>query len=113
MQVPILTSESRSPGQFQWTFTVPADLPFFRGHFPGHPILPGVVALGWLLAAAESLQGRSSATLELLNVKFQTVIVPGAALELTLAAKSGGHLIGTIRSSAGVHATALIPRPKE
>ena len=107
--LPPLSSEVVGAEGLTWKFFVPMELPFFEGHFPGHPILPGVVALGWLLAAAERFTGRTPAAVELLNVKFQVVILPGAALELSVVPKSGGRLLGTIRSEAGVHASALIP----
>ena len=107
--LPALTSESLSADGLRWTFAVPADLPFFEGHFPGHPILPGVVALAWMLAAAERFLGRPLGGVELLNVKFQNVITPGAVIELTVGPKSGGRLQATVRSEAGVHASALIP----
>ena len=107
--VPSLSSEAISTEGLIWNFVVPPELPFFEGHFPGHPILPGVVALGWLLAAAERFAGRQIEATALLNVKFQVVILPGAALELTVVPKAGGRLQGTIRSEAGVHASVLIP----
>jgi hypothetical protein len=37
------------------------------------------------------------------------VIEPGACLELNLERKSAAHLHASIRSAAGIHATALIP----
>ena len=88
---------------------MPTDFPFFEGHFPGHPILPGVVALGWMLVAAERFLARPVEAVELLNVKFQVVILPGAELELILTPKPGGRLQASIRSEAGIHASALIP----
>ena len=107
--LPPLTSETLTADGLRWTFVVPTDLPFFEGHFPGHPILPGVVALGWLLAGAERFTGRPLGSVELLNVKFQVVILPGAALELSITPRSGGRLQGVLRSEAGIHASALIP----
>lgn len=107
--LPPLSSEIHTPDGLIWTFEVPAALPFFEGHFPGHPILPGVVALGWLLAGAEKFLGRSLGAVELLNVKFQVVILPGAQLELSIAPKGGGRLQAILRSEAGTHASALIP----
>ncbi len=107
--LPPLASESLTADGLRWTFTVPADCPFFEGHFPGHPILPGVVALGWMLAAAERFLGCKLAGVEVLNVKFQIVILPGTELELTLTPKPGARLQGIVRSEAGVHASALIP----
>ncbi len=109
MLLPALTSERLDGEGLCWNFTVSRQTPFFAGHFPGHPILPGVVALGWLLAAAERLHGAALTPLTLLNVKFQVVIEPGTVVELTVVPKSGSHLLGTIRSAAGIHATALIP----
>lgn len=107
--LPTLSSESLNQEGLRWTFQVPADFPFFEGHFPGHPILPGVVALGWMLAAAERFLARPVEAVELLNVKFQVVILPGALLELTVTPKTGGKLQAVIRSVAGIHASALIP----
>ena len=107
--LPALSSETLNADGLRWTFRVPSDLPFFEGHFPGHPILPGVVALGWMLAAAERFLGCPVEAVELLNVKFQVVILPGALLELTVAPKAGGRLQAAVRSAAGIHASALIP----
>ena len=107
--LPALSSETVDASGLVWTFRVPANLPFFEGHFPGHPILPGVVALGWMLSAAERFLARPLEGVELLNVKFQVVILPGAELELTLLPKAGGRLHATVRSGAGIHASALIP----
>jgi 3-hydroxymyristoyl/3-hydroxydecanoyl-(acyl carrier protein) dehydratase len=36
----IQSSDGSSLYQVEWS--VPADLPYFEGHFPGHPILPAV-----------------------------------------------------------------------
>ena len=107
--LPSPISESIDAENLRWTFQVPADFSFFEGHFPGHPILPGVIALGWMLAAAERFLGYPVESGELLNIKFQVVILPGARLELTVAPKTGGRLQATIRSDAGIHASALIP----
>lgn len=110
MQPPTIQSEFVSPEMgLRWTFRVPVDSPFFQGHFPGHPILPGVVALGWMLAGAERFLDRRVQATELLNVKFQVVIPPGTLLELVIVPKPGGRLQGIIRSEAGTHASVLIP----
>lgn len=106
--VPALASEKRSVDGLEWRFQTPPGHPLFEGHFPGHPILPGVVALEWMLQAAEQFLGRRMAASSLINLKFQAVIEPGADLELTLGRKPGDHLAATIRSAAGVHASVLI-----
>lgn len=50
-------------------------LPFFRGHFPENPILPGVLLLQW----AEEIIRRSDKEInlkELKSAKFTQVILP-------------------------------------
>ncbi|MEJ5988644.1 hypothetical protein WG902_01500 [Ramlibacter sp. PS3R-8] len=62
---------------------VPRDHPAFAGHFPGHPLLPGVVLLSEVLEVllrqepgAVGTQPRISA------VKFLAPVRPGASLEI-------------------------------
>ncbi len=105
--------ETRTSEGLLWRFDVPRESPFFDGHFPGHPLLPGVVTLGWMLAAAERFLDRplaAGATLH--NVKFQVVLLPGqTGVELTVTpqGKDGaGRLAARVVSPAGVHASALI-----
>lgn len=109
--LPPLTSEDVSPGELRWTFAAPGpESAFYGGHFPGHPILPGVVALGWMLAAAERFLERKIDSAELLNVKFQLVVSPGTKLELIVTPQGIDRLRATLSSTAGTHASALIPR---
>jgi 3-hydroxymyristoyl/3-hydroxydecanoyl-(acyl carrier protein) dehydratase len=58
-----------------------ADHPALTGHFPGHPIYPGVVLLDAAIAAIEAHYG---ARVEGLPVaKFHAPLAPGMALALT------------------------------
>ena len=75
------------PTQFEWT--VPPDHPSLAGHFPGHPILPGVVLLDRLqigLAAA------GIAVAEISNAKFSSPARPGEALCFTAQPQASGKL---------------------
>lgn len=64
--------------------------PFFQGHFPGVPIMPGVLILealaqtGGLLAAADmgDLEGKLFLFTGLDGVKFRRKVVPGDRLDL-------------------------------
>jgi predicted hotdog family 3-hydroxylacyl-ACP dehydratase len=68
---------------------VPADLPHFAGHFPGEPLLPGVVQLEWALALASERLGLGGAPCALEALKFREPLRPGQAFELRLEARSG------------------------
>ena len=67
---------------------IPADSPFFAGHFPGHPILPGVAHLALI---AEALGGVS--ILEIPSLRLRSPVHPGDAL----AAKIDGPADGLVR----------------
>lgn len=64
--------------------------PFFQGHFPGVPIMPGVLILealaqtGGLLVSAslDSLEGKLFLFTGLDGVKFRRQVVPGDRLDL-------------------------------
>lgn len=64
---------------------VPANLVHFTGHFPGLPILPGVVQIDWAvqLGAEHWPEVRSMLAIE--RLKFMAPVPPGAILHLTLA----------------------------
>ncbi|RDU95676.1 AMP-binding protein [Trinickia dinghuensis] len=64
---------------------VPPSLVHFDGHFPGLPILPGVVQIDWAvqLGAEHWPEVRSMLAVE--RLKFMAPVPPGAILHLTLA----------------------------
>ena len=63
---------------------VAADHPAFDGHFPGHPVLPGVVLLAEVVAAVERLLGLPMDRLVIKVAKFHAPVPPGARLEIEL-----------------------------
>jgi 3-hydroxymyristoyl/3-hydroxydecanoyl-(acyl carrier protein) dehydratase len=64
---------------------VPATLEHFAGHFPGLPILPGVVQVDWAMRlAAEQLPSVRGVT-SIDRLKFMAPVSPGAVMKLTLA----------------------------
>ncbi len=74
-------------------FDVPRDHPAFDGHFPGHPVLPGVavLALVWqALAARAELASRLGPQPRIDNAKFLHAVGPGARLRVTLQAQGAG-----------------------
>jgi 3-hydroxymyristoyl/3-hydroxydecanoyl-(acyl carrier protein) dehydratase len=74
-------------------WTVPLDHPAFSGHFPGTPILPGVLLLDTVLHAISAATGIALEFCTIGSVKFLSPASPGDELviEHTLSAS------GTIR----------------
>jgi 3-hydroxyacyl-[acyl-carrier-protein] dehydratase len=68
--------------------TVPRESPIFEGHFPGHPILPGVLMVetmaqagGWLLMALNGM-ARMPFLSKVNEAKFRGFVTPGAELSV-------------------------------
>ena len=64
-------------------FSIPADHPSLPGHFPGQPLVPGVVVLERVLDAIEATQGPLG-SLRLPQVKFVQPLLPGEVADIAL-----------------------------
>ena len=64
-------------------FTVSPDHPCLPGHFPGRPIVPGVVILDQVLAAIEAREG-ALGPVRLPQVKFVQPLLPGEGARIEL-----------------------------
>jgi 3-hydroxymyristoyl/3-hydroxydecanoyl-(acyl carrier protein) dehydratase len=84
---------------------IPGDHPAYEGHFPGHPLLPGVVLLAEAMAALE--MGDASVD----NAKFLLPVEPGTALTLSHEKLDSGAVRFEIASARGVVATGVLSRP--
>ena len=65
-------------------FSIPHDHPSLPGHFPGRPIVPGVVLLERVLEAIEATHGPLGG-LRLPQVKFLQPLLPGEQAQVELA----------------------------
>jgi len=82
--------------EFAWT--VPADHPAFAGHFPGNPIVPGVVLLDCAILFAEQMLGRPGINWQVGNAKFFSPVGPEEALTFALSKKPSGAIAFTVRA---------------
>jgi 3-hydroxymyristoyl/3-hydroxydecanoyl-(acyl carrier protein) dehydratase len=80
-----LLASWRSDDALHYELRVPPTLAHFDGHFPGLPILPGVVQIDWAarLAGREMPTVREIRSIE--HLKFKAPVPPGAVLALRLA----------------------------
>jgi hypothetical protein len=69
---------------------VPKDLPYFEGHFPGLPILPGVALLSWVELLSRWFLGDKGSHVGVDNLKFTAAVYPGERLDLTLTSAADG-----------------------
>lgn len=74
------------PERFSSALLVDACHPSLPGHFPGRPVVPGVVLLDAVVAALERRLGTGVRVCALPQVKFLQPLLPGesARIELSL-----------------------------
>jgi 3-hydroxymyristoyl/3-hydroxydecanoyl-(acyl carrier protein) dehydratase len=87
------------------TLRITANHPAYQGHFPGNPLLPGVVLLAEALAALE----KGEWTVD--NAKFLQPVAPGTTLTLFHETTAAGGVRLEIESPQGVVATAQLSPP--
>lgn len=85
-----------------------ADHPAFPGHFPGRPIVPGVLLLDWAQTTIEAQLGHQVQALA--EAKFHSPATPADALELDF--EVGVSTVRfEIRSAARKIASGRFPLP--
>jgi len=71
--------------QYRASFHVPADHPSFAGHFPGQPLLPGVLLVSETIEAAlaePALRDALGAAPRLASAKFLAPVRPDQTVEI-------------------------------
>lgn len=81
--------ERDSPGRITARRRVPEDEPFFAGHFPGMPVVPGVFVVEALAECARWRLGPGTTLACAPLVKFRRRVSPGDTLELELTPAGG------------------------
>lgn len=95
------------------TLAIPADHPAFAGHFPGHPIVPGVVLVDAAARAIAAAFHLGDPCWQIGSVKFVRPVGPGEALRLSWKAPAASGAIAFSIDTAGqpVASGTLNPRP--
>lgn len=79
---------------YQTTFAVAPTHPALPGHFPGHPLVPGVVMLEQVAVTLRAW--RDERLVRVAEAKFVAPLLPGELAELTLS-EAGGRVRFEIR----------------
>lgn len=88
------------------TVTMPPDHPAFAGHFPGTPIVPGVVLLDEALHAIRSAGQHSGKSCRIGAAKFLRPVRPGDAIVIRQQSTADGAVrfdifVGTDKVATG------------
>jgi 3-hydroxyacyl-[acyl-carrier-protein] dehydratase len=87
--------------------------PFFQGHFPGQPIMPGVLIIeamaqiAGILAYRSGVEGRSMYFMSIENAKFRRPVVPGDQLNFEVRAIKQRGTVWKFAGSATVDAKVV------
>jgi 3-hydroxymyristoyl/3-hydroxydecanoyl-(acyl carrier protein) dehydratase len=87
---------------------IAGDHPALDGHFPGRPIVPGVVLLAEALAVVEDATGRAPHQWVVVAAKFMRAVEPGSELQVSHEATAAGGVRFEIRCAAEVVASGQL-----
>jgi len=105
----VILSERVDSAVAELVLEIPPDLAYFRGHFSGAPVLPGVVQLAWTLELAKRYLRLTGGVRGIEALKFRQVIRPEARVTLTLTlAEKTGKLHFSYESDQGPHSSGRI-----
>jgi 3-hydroxymyristoyl/3-hydroxydecanoyl-(acyl carrier protein) dehydratase len=79
------------------------EMKVFEGHFPGNPILPGIVQLHWAVGIAMAEYAFRDAPFEIKRLKFKSIVQPPRVLELTLCRSTENEVEFKFTSTDQVH----------
>ncbi|HYL01366.1 MAG TPA: hypothetical protein VEU78_09225 [Steroidobacteraceae bacterium] len=90
------------------TFTIDPRHPALAGHFPGSPILPGVVLLDETVRALEQSNGGAAQRWTVGAAKFLKPVQPGETLTLECEPRPNGSIRFTVSSAGRVVASGVL-----
>ena len=83
-QRPEISGVTRSAERVELKLVIPETLLYFRGHFPGFAILPGVVQLHWAIQYGSEYFALEALLPSTIRIKFRKPIRPGHRVTLIL-----------------------------
>lgn len=94
------TETGLSAGEFLFD----KDFPGFHGHFPGYPLLPGIVMIGMSLAVCEAVCKTPMMLAGLERAKFSKQVVPGdtVRVEVSIQKRDDRYTVRSQMATAGI-----------
>ena len=75
-EIDTIYNQAGENGEDACTFSVPGTFSGYRGHFPGNPILPGIVQLSFIRRLAERRLARPLRLAGVRRIKYLRLITP-------------------------------------
>jgi len=104
---PDVLSSEVAGDRAEYLIHVRPDSPWFAGHFPGQPVLPGVVQVDWAIMLAADLGVDLKKFAGIPRVKFSSLVLPNCRLRLILEKTSVGIKF-VFSSDEGIHSQGSI-----
>lgn len=76
---------------FEVRSTIATNHPSLAGHFPGNPIVPGVLILDEVIQAVEEWRGKIRCK-KVVSVKFNAPLKPGNAFSIRMREEGPSHI---------------------
>lgn len=106
---PQIDAESVTLPRAEFQLVIPDDLLYLRGHFPGRPVVPGVVQIHWAIHLAERHLNLRSIFMGIEALKFHRIMQPRCPVKLSLEySDSAGKLYFSYESEFGCHSKGRI-----
>jgi 3-hydroxyacyl-[acyl-carrier-protein] dehydratase len=83
----LLNSGSVLQNSISAKVAVPKDSPWFSGHFPGEPILPGIAELSMVFDLIKNVFSKNSKNVKLISLKkirFKYIVKPEEILDIVV-----------------------------
>ena len=93
---------------FERTLTITHDHPALAGHFPGHPVVPGVLVLEEVIETLRLRYGPSLTVTELPAVKLLSPLKPEETLTITIEPGDAQAAAFTCRAGGRVIASGSV-----